>query len=135
MSSDALERYHRLQRNAAGGGQQLGQAELAPDLERIRFAGKHLLALINDILDLSKIEAGKMDVHVEAFDVADLIAVVEATIAPLMAKHNNAFEVVHSGRPRRHASDQVKLRQISSISSAMLRNSRSKGGSSWPFAR
>src|SRR5262249_33105698 len=50
----------------------LGQNEFVPFLSRIQVAGKHLLGLINDVLDLSKIEAGKMDVHLEEVDIADL---------------------------------------------------------------
>ena len=67
--------------------------ELRPDLEKIRGAGKHLLGLINDILDLSKIEAGKMDVFLETFDVAALLGDVRATVQPLMAKNGNTFDV------------------------------------------
>ena len=44
-----------------------------PDLQKIHAAGKHLLALINDVLDLSKVEAGKMELYLETFDVAELV--------------------------------------------------------------
>jgi PAS domain S-box-containing protein len=61
----------------------LGQAGFIPDLQKIHAAAKHLLALINDILDLSKIEAGKMDLYYETFDVPSMIQDVVATITPL----------------------------------------------------
>ena len=75
-----------------------GQADFVPDLGKIRTAGKHLLGLINDILDFSKIEAGKMDVLVEAFAVEELLAQVEATIAPLIAKNGNRLDRVGGRR-------------------------------------
>jgi signal transduction histidine kinase/CheY-like chemotaxis protein/HAMP domain-containing protein len=85
--------------------------ELVPDLEKIASAGRHLLSLINDILDLSKIEANKMQLYLETFDVVELLNDVSVTVAPLMAKNRNEFiQDFHSdlGEMR---SDQTKLRQ------------------------
>ncbi|WP_018235367.1 response regulator [Ensifer sp. BR816] len=85
--------------------------ELVPDLEKIASAGRHLLSLINDILDLSKIEANKMEVFLETFGVAELLGDVRATVAPLMAKNGNAFVQDIDGDLGEMHSDQTKLRQ------------------------
>lgn len=85
-------------------------AEYIPDLRKINSAGKHLLALINDVLDLSKIEAGKMDVYMEDADVGDIVEEVRVTIKPFIESFGNKFVVSPaSGRIR---TDVTKLRQV-----------------------
>src|SRR5580692_10629980 len=69
--------------------QELGNVAVVKDLQRIQSAGKHLLELINDILDLSKIEAGKMGLHLETFDVAQMIEEIANTVQPSVAKNTN----------------------------------------------
>lgn len=70
-----------------------GDTAAAGDLEKINTAGKHLLTLINDILDLSKIEAGKMDMYIERCDLSAVVHDVLATVRPLLIKNNNRLEV------------------------------------------
>ncbi|WP_017719332.1 hybrid sensor histidine kinase/response regulator [Kamptonema formosum] len=91
--------------------QDFGYEDIVPDLEKIRSAGKHLLALINDILDISKIEAGRMDLYLETFEISELISEVEATILPLVEKNRNTLTVEcdrHLGSMR---ADLTKVRQ------------------------
>src|SRR5262249_11068746 len=87
-----------------------GIESLAPDLQKIRAAGKHLLALINDILDLSKIEAGKMTVYLESLEVAGMLREVVATVQPLLARRGNRLEVDAADCGAMHA-DLTKVRQ------------------------
>ncbi|HSD65104.1 MAG TPA: histidine kinase dimerization/phospho-acceptor domain-containing protein, partial [Vicinamibacteria bacterium] len=89
-----------------------GLDDLAPDLGKIRAAGKHLLALINDVLDLSKIEAGKMELFLEDFDVRALVQDVEATIRPLVEKNQNVFEVACPADIGTLHADLTRVRQI-----------------------
>jgi signal transduction histidine kinase len=90
----------------------LGQEDFLPDLQKIQAAGKHLLTLITDILDLSRIEAGKMDLFLETFDLAPMIRDLITTIQPLVEKNANTL-VVHGvddlGAMR---ADLTKVRQI-----------------------
>jgi signal transduction histidine kinase len=87
-----------------------GKDDYIPDLQKIHWAGKHLLALINDILDLSKIEAGKMDLFLEDFQVADVIKEVTSTVQPLVQKNTNTLEVVGDAAGGMHA-DVTRVRQ------------------------
>jgi signal transduction histidine kinase len=70
----------------------LEQDDFTPDLEKIHAAGKHLLSLINDVLDLSKIEAGKMELFCETFDVRSLIDEVASMVTSLIQKNGNTLE-------------------------------------------
>jgi len=80
-------------------------------LERVLRAAKHLLALINDILDLSKIEAGKMDIHIESFAIGPLINDVVQTIATMATKNGNQVVVDCAADLGTMRADQTRIRQ------------------------
>ena len=88
-----------------------GDTATIPDLKRIENSGRHLLALINDILDLSKIEAGKMEVHIEKVDVPETVEDVRLTVAPLMATNENDLVVTVEDGIGVIDTDRTKLRQ------------------------
>ncbi|MEG5171976.1 PAS domain-containing protein [Microcoleus sp. B3-D7] len=92
--------------------EELGNLELVSDLDKIRTAGKHLLRLIEDILDISKIEADKMEIYLESFDVGGLIEEVVTTIKPLMDKNGNTLQVLSSDNIGAMHGDLMKVRQV-----------------------
>jgi len=81
------------------------------DLEKINASGRHLLALINDILDLSKIEAGKMEIYLETFDLNALIDDVASTIRPMVERNSNELRIERAIDLGGMRADQVKVRQ------------------------
>jgi signal transduction histidine kinase/CheY-like chemotaxis protein len=82
------------------------------DLEQINTAGKQLLALINDILDLSKIEAGRMDLYLETFDIEEMLADVSTTMQPLLEKRSNQLVLGLAPDVGEMHADLTKVRQI-----------------------
>ena len=88
-----------------------GDASVAADLKKIEGAGKHLLGLINDVLDLSKIEAGRMEACIEALDVAALANDVRLMVEPLAAANGNKLSVTLEPGLGPIESDVTRLRQ------------------------
>ncbi|TAK10908.1 MAG: response regulator [Anaerolineae bacterium] len=89
-----------------------GYNDMESDLDRILVSSRHLLQLINDVLDLSKIEAGKMDVYLETFDVRLLVGDTAGTVQTLMSKNYNEFKVNMTGELGEMLSDATKVRQV-----------------------
>ena len=92
--------------------QAAGQEAFVSDLQKIRSSGKHLLGLINDVLDLSKVEAGKMKLFLETFEVATLVQDVVATAQPLVERNGNRLEVRCAPDVAQIREDVTKVRQV-----------------------
>ena len=88
-----------------------GNEEYLGDLKKIHSAGRHLLELINDVLDISKIEAGKMDVYIEKFSVDEMIEEVQAVADPLARKNSNELVIAKAGELGPINADATKVRQ------------------------
>ena len=123
--------------------EEMGLAGFVHDLSRIRSAARHLLSVINDVLDLSKIEAGKMELYLEDFDAGVLVREVVATVEPLMRARGNVFEAgcpadlgaMHSDSTRVRQclfnllSNAAKFTERGSVTLAVERQDR--GGRAW----
>ncbi|MDH5183120.1 MAG: ATP-binding protein [Gammaproteobacteria bacterium] len=106
---NAVIGYSELISEDAGG---IEMTNIVDDANRINAAGKHLLSLINDILDLSKIEAGKMQPYIEKFNINVLVEDITALVKPMIDKNNNELLVEDISEELYMDSDHTKVRQI-----------------------
>ncbi|MFC4304959.1 response regulator [Cohnella boryungensis] len=104
---NAIIGYSEMLMEEAG---EIGETTIVEDLGKIRKSGQHLLGLINDILDISKIETGKMEIYAEPVELHDLVQDVVATVAPLIEKNGNRLVVEADGGV--FTADENKLRQV-----------------------
>jgi two-component system sensor kinase len=88
------------------------QDDFIPDLQKIQSSSKHLLSLINDVLDLSKIEAGKMNLQPEWFSICTLIAEIQTTIPPLVQKNANSLVISCADDIGQMYTDPTRVRQV-----------------------
>jgi signal transduction histidine kinase len=89
-----------------------GEEGLITDLQKIQAAGKHLLEIVNDVLDISKIEAGKMDLCLETFNVAAIVDEVTSTVRPAIENQENSLQVVIDDNLAEMHTDITKLHQM-----------------------
>lgn len=92
--------------------EELGYEDFIPDLDKIRQAGKNLLSIISDILDISKLEAGKMTLSLEPFDISTLLLEVQTTVLPLVQKNGNTLEINCARHIGSMYADRTKIRQV-----------------------
>ena len=89
----------------------MGYDDLLPDLKKITSAGSHLLSLINNILDISKIEAGRMELYLTSFDIETMIDTIKDVTSPLALKNENEFKINITGSLGKMKQDETKIRQ------------------------
>jgi PAS domain S-box-containing protein len=106
---NAIIGYSEMLREEAEEG---GQEAMVPDLDKIQGAGRHLLGLINDILDLSKVEAGRMELFLERLETEPFVREVASTVEPLVRQRGNALRLEIGDAPAHLRTDATKLRQI-----------------------
>lgn len=87
-------------------------ASNSTDVHKIHAAGRHLLALINNILDISKIEAGRMEIHVESFSIGDVVRDIANGVEPLLRQNKNKLMLNLEPQAGTMSSDLTKVRQI-----------------------
>ncbi|MGK7919234.1 MAG: ATP-binding protein [Trichodesmium sp.] len=90
----------------------LGYEDFIPDLQQIKTSGLHLLAIIQDILDISKLESGQMTIYEEEFDIPTLINEVQSIVQPLISKNSNSFEICCNHDIGTMFADRTKLKQV-----------------------
>jgi signal transduction histidine kinase/DNA-binding response OmpR family regulator/HAMP domain-containing protein len=106
---NAIIGYSELLEESAGDN---GHDDYVTDLRKVQSAGRHLLALINDVLDLSKIEAGRMEISVEEFDVVEVLQDLLGTLRPLASDRHNALSLQADPAIGAIRSDLTKVRQV-----------------------
>jgi CheY-like chemotaxis protein len=89
-----------------------GNDDQLADIKEIMDAGEHLLSLLNDVLDISKVEAGRMDLYLETFDLTKMVGEVASTTKALVDKNKNTMEVSISDDIGEMHADVTKVRQI-----------------------
>ena len=92
----------------------VGEEQMLSDARKIESAGRQLLSLIDDVLDMTKIEEGQVSVHAESFEISAFLTELEVLAAPLVAKRHNTFRVECEGVPELVNTDRTKLFQIMS---------------------